>query len=67
MYSDKSVIWLDSPTTIDEKIEMVINNGHQKHIEDAKKWFETINQHPVDKASERIWESIDNIISKKNE
>jgi hypothetical protein len=43
---------------------MVINNNHQKQIDDAKKWFQKINQHPVEQASERIWSAIENIITK---
>lgn len=64
MHSENSVIWLDSPTAIDEKIKMVVNNNHQKQIDDAKKWFQKINQHPVEQASERIWSAIENIITK---
>ena len=30
----------------------------------AEKWFEKINQHPPQKASERIWEAIEQIIKK---
>ena len=61
MHSAESVIWLDGPADIDSKIENVINNQHNINNDSAKKWFEKINQHPVDKASERIWESIEKI------
>lgn len=61
MPSAESVIWLDSPADIDLKIENVLLNQHGMNSDSARKWFEKINQHPVDKASERIWETIENI------
>jgi hypothetical protein len=35
-------------------------------VNEAKHWFEKINISPVEKASERIWEYLDQIIDEKN-
>lgn len=64
MESKDSVIWLDSPDVIDQKIENVLNNKHQKNLDEAKKWFEKVNQYPPQLASERIWNAIDEICKK---
>lgn len=60
MPSQNAVVWLNSPNEIESKIEILVSKN--KDIKEAQKWFETINLHPVDKASERIWESIKTII-----
>jgi hypothetical protein len=65
MYSENSVIWLDNENDIDQKIEMVLEGNNNKNIDDSKKWFETINQHPPEMASERIWNAIEEICYKK--
>jgi hypothetical protein len=62
MYSKNSVIWLNNTNDIAQKIEDVLNDKNKQHIENAQKWFEVINQHPPEKASERIWNAIEEII-----
>ena len=66
MPSQESVIWLENELDIDHKIEMVMNDKHHKNLEASKKWFQIINDHPVENASVRIWDNIDTIISKNN-
>lgn len=62
MFSEHSVLWLDSPEAIDQIIEDVLENGASHTVNDAKKWFEKINQHPPELASERIWAAIQQLI-----
>ncbi|PXY42016.1 UDP-glycosyltransferase [Flavobacterium cheongpyeongense] len=64
MTNKNAVIWLGSANEIADKIEFGLQ--HPQHtIEDAKTWFEIINQHPPQEASKRIWEAIKTIISKE--
>ena len=60
MPQKKAVIWLNSADEIAAKINEGLNS--ETIIENAQKWFEIINQHPPDKASERIWNTIDKVI-----
>ena len=57
MPNKKSVIWLTNKDKIENKIEDVLNKPKQtvKYVED---WFKTINYHPPQFASDRIWEAI---------
>lgn len=64
MFSKDAVIWLDSPATIETQIENVLAKGAKGTLEDAQRWFERINQHPPELASERIWTAIETIIKK---
>lgn len=64
MPSKDCVFWLNSPEEIEDKFESFLNSNGRGVIENAKKWFKIINQHPPDKASERIWKSIEDIIYK---
>ena len=64
MPNNNSVIWIDDPEAIAETIENAIVTN-SLIIENARKWFEIINQHPPQKASKRIWEGIKTIISKE--
>jgi hypothetical protein len=64
MPNKNSVIWLNSPDEIVNKIKIGINNSDEI-VRDAQKWFEIINQHPPQDASKRIWEGIKTIISKE--
>lgn len=59
-----AVLWINSP----QEIAVIIEKGMSKNssvVESAKQWFETINQHPSQEASRRIWEGIKAIISKE--
>ena len=59
-----SVFWLDNPNEIAAKIEMMLSYKSKEIIMNAQKWFQKINQHPPEKASERIWNAIEKIIEK---
>ena len=41
---------------------MLGKDDSEKVIKNAQKWFEKINLHPAEKASERIWNAIEKII-----
>ena len=62
MPSQESVIWLSDPENIAEDIQKMIQ-GVPETITYAKQWFETINMHPPQEASSRIWNVITKIIS----
>lgn len=61
MPNHKSVLWIDSPQAIDGIIENAIATNSLV-VENARKWFEIINQHPPQEASKRIWEAIKQIV-----
>jgi len=61
MLSPKSVIWLNSKNEIANKIASLLNNNDKEVIKYANTWFNVINEAPADKASERIWNSINRI------
>ncbi|MCV9931241.1 UDP-glycosyltransferase [Flavobacterium sp. LS1R47] len=63
MPSEKSVIWLNTPCEIAEKINKALEESNE-NIVSAQKWFEKINESPANLASERIWISISQIIKK---
>ena len=62
MPSQESVVWLNSSAEIETKIKQLISDKISTKI-NAKKWFEIINQHPPEKASERICEAINTILN----
>jgi hypothetical protein len=64
MPTKNTVFWIDNPQEIAQKIENMLSTDSKAVIDDAKNWFRKINQHPPEKASERIWESIEQIINK---
>jgi hypothetical protein len=64
MPTKDSVIWLNSPEEIESIIESLLNSNETKIVHDAQKWFDIINQHPPENASERIWNAIDSILKK---
>jgi hypothetical protein len=49
---------------MESKFENLLNSNDTKTVKNAQKWFEVINQHPPEKASERIWDAIEMIINK---
>ncbi|MBC7607946.1 MAG: UDP-glycosyltransferase [Burkholderiales bacterium] len=62
MPSPESVLWINSSNDI----EQTIINGLEhkdKTIKSAEVWFEKINQHPVNQASSRIVQAIQEIMS----
>ncbi len=58
MPSSKSVIWLNSKSEIANKIASLLNNEDEEVTANVRAWFSVINEAPADKASERIWNSI---------
>lgn len=62
---DDAVVWLNSPYEIADKIELMLGDKCENVVEKAQEWFEKINQHPAEEASERIWEAIDKICRKE--
>jgi hypothetical protein len=64
MPSKDSVFWLNNPNEIAEKIEMMLSDKSHEIIVNSKKWFQEINKHPAEKATERIWNKIEEIIEK---
>lgn len=61
MPNKESIEWLNSSEEIDQKIKTILSNS-DRTIDSTQKWFETINQHPAQNASQRIWEGIKQII-----
>ena len=64
MPTNNAVFWINSPNTIAEIIEKMLTKDSKVTVAAAQKWFEKINQHPPEKASERIWNAIDEICKK---
>jgi len=63
MPTGKEIFWINSKDKIKSKLSKSLKTG-EKRVKEAKTWFEIINQHPAGKASERIWNGIDEIILK---
>jgi hypothetical protein len=59
-----AVVWLNSPEEIAAKIKLMLSDDAQKIVANAEEWFEKINQHPADQASQRIWDAIAEICKK---
>lgn len=64
MPNNDCVYWLNNPNGIALQIENMLNKNDASVVTNAQKWFKKINQHPPEKASERIWDAIGKIISK---
>ncbi|KAB1155868.1 glycosyltransferase family protein [Flavobacterium luteum] len=64
MPTKDSVFWINNPEEIAETIEKMLSDDSEKVIKNAQLWFEKINQHPPELASERIWDAIAKIIDK---
>jgi hypothetical protein len=64
MPNKEVVLWIDSPEAIAGIIEKSLTTDSLVLVS-AQKWFETINQHPPQEASKRIWQGIKTIISKE--
>jgi hypothetical protein len=61
MPSKDSVFWINSPDEMKQIVEKMLSNNAAKVVENAQKWFEKINQHPPQLASERIWNALEEI------
>ena len=44
--------------------KMLNKEDSEKVIENAQKWFEKINIHPAELASDRIWNAVEKIIKR---
>lgn len=62
MPNKEAVIWLNSRDEIGSKFEQLLNRSDSNTSINAQKWFEVINQHPPQNASNRIWNAMDEII-----
>ncbi|ENG5658946.1 UDP-glycosyltransferase [Flavobacterium psychrophilum] len=60
-----AVVWLNTKQEIAAKLEQTLATAAT--VPWAQKWFEKINQHPPQEASERIWNAITKIIQNKND
>ena len=60
-----AVVWLNSPDEIAAKIEMMLGDEGQNVAANAQFFFEKINQHPAEDASQRIWDGIAEICKKQ--
>lgn len=64
MPNKEAVIWINSKKEIADKILEGLQNP-EPYVKQAKKWFEVINQHPPNKASQRIYDAINDIITNR--
>lgn len=62
MPNSESVIWFHSKAEIADKILEGLNNPNP-YVENAHKWFEIVNQHPLQEASKRIISTLNEIIN----
>jgi len=60
MPSKNAVFWLNSKTAIEQLY------FEKKQLQETQKWFEIINEHPIELASTRMVSYIDAIINKNN-
>jgi len=63
MPTGNEVTWLSSKEEIGTKLETALENSN-KTVAAANTWFEKINRSPAEKASERLWNAIDEITEK---
>ena len=61
MPSKKAVLWLNSKDEIPQKLELALA-AKPENLDETKNWFQKINLHPPQEASQRIWEEIKNIV-----
>ena len=65
MPNKEAVIWLNNPDEIKAKIVQALQKEQVANtIQNAQLWFDKIVAQPADQASERIWNTIQNIVSK---
>ncbi|MBA3986941.1 MAG: UDP-glycosyltransferase, partial [Flavobacteriales bacterium] len=62
MPQDAPVLWIDSPEKL-KGILLHLETEKATVLPNTVNWFQTINQHPPEKASERIWVGIEKIIN----
>lgn len=65
MPSKDVVFWINNSNQISDIIKKMLNKeDSEKVIENAQKWFEKINIHPAELASDRIWNAVEKIIKR---
>ena len=64
MPSSRAVIWINDPSEISAKIDIVVKTGIANPTAEALEWFREINKYPADQASFRIWKEIRKISDK---
>lgn len=62
MPAQNPVFFMDSPDLISDEIEKVLKEN-ERILTNTRKWFEKINQHPPQFASQRIFEAIKKIVA----
>jgi hypothetical protein len=60
MPTGKEVFWINRKDKIKSKLSKSLKTGDKK-AQNAKTWFEIINQHPAGEASQRVWEHLEKI------
>ncbi|MEP6260714.1 MAG: UDP-glycosyltransferase [Gillisia sp.] len=63
MPTGNEVFWINTKKEITSKLELALN-GVSETVAKANRWFQKINLPPAEKASERIWEKIEQIHNK---
>lgn len=66
MTSSYCVAWINSPQEMETMILSLLTQNNDSLISNAGQWFEKINQHPPQQASERIWNAISQLISQQS-
>ncbi|MBP6556917.1 MAG: UDP-glycosyltransferase [Flavobacterium sp.] len=66
MPSKDCVSWINCPEELETVIEKLLTQNNHSLIENATRWFEKINQHPAQNASDRIWKAMASIIAKNS-
>lgn len=61
MPSKEAVFWINNPAEMETVVKKMMGAESANVVENAQKWFEKINQHPPQLASERIWNAINEI------
>jgi hypothetical protein len=61
MPSKDAVFWINNPNEMGEIVETMLGSDSGNVIANAQQWFEKINRHPPQLASERIWNAINEI------
>ncbi|MCF6132668.1 UDP-glycosyltransferase [Flavobacterium wongokense] len=61
MPSKDAVFWINDPNEFGKIVEKMLGRESENVVQNARDWFEKINQHPPQLASERIWNAINEI------
>jgi len=61
MPSKQAVFWINSPNDMEDIVMEMLGDKTKNIVLHAQEWFEKINQHPPQFASERIWDAITEI------